>query len=350
MKHFLSSIFSVDTLKIRWKTPRCVLFAVIVICLTEILVARTDFIWKQEPRSMLAEMLEMEQSIIQKHPHPKILIFGSSRAQAAFLPTLMEKQMNLQRGEVLNLGMSGFFLYSALKVYMRNRSILAGADIVIIEMEYHHLDIKTIEPDERCRYLINWSDWLAYKGPKRWSLLRSLLFKLPDAVPYVRAYLKHWFSEGHSPEPVGIDKYGRQAFWEISDFHDERRWRDPNYFKEQAISFHNNYEYSKTALEYFQELVRLAKEDGASVYIIQIPYPEIWTMNLRQYLGNEYNQYKRNVCHAVAGLVEKVQFWENASEAGLSDHDYREQDHLNTVGAIKWTTFFVQWLKQIRSK
>ncbi len=37
------------------------------------------------------------------------------------------------------------------------------------------------------------------------------------------------------------------------------------------------------------------------------------------------------------------------SEVGLVNQDFRDMEHLNTGGAVKWTTFFAKWLKASRN-
>jgi hypothetical protein len=346
MKVFRLSIFSFDNLRIKWKIPRCVIFTACVICLTEILFGRTDFFWKRIPKSDVTTVLELEEYIIPKKVNPAVLIFGSSRARGAFLPTVMEEQMGLQREQVLNFGMGGngvTRLFDALKIYQRNRNILGKADLMIIEIDFGQFD--SIPPtNERFRYLMSFTDWLEYKGQERLSLLRSLIFKLPDVFPYIKEYAKHWLKNRQPPEPIGIDIYGRLALVRIANDIDERVSQED--FLRNSIFYPGfAYKYSYIYEGYLRKLVRLAKEDGLSVYILQMPYPEKYIDILKTHSENPYEQYKKNVSNAVIDLADNIQFWEAASEVGLSNKDYRDVEHLNTAGAIKWTTFFVKWLK-----
>jgi hypothetical protein len=331
------------------RIPRCVLSAVICIGLFEILLGRTDFAWKMVPGSHIDSFLALEETIIQKHPMPTILIFGSSRARGAFLPTLMEEQMGLQRGEVLNLGLGSGRPIHALKIYQQNRDILAQADIVIIEVESWQFAL-TIPPNELdlYRYVAGWSDVLAYKGENRYSLVRSLLFRLPDAVPYLRIYVKHWLTEKHAPESVGIDKYGRLALVRIANDHDEERFQDEHIANLLDWTY-RNYEYSEVAQEYLIKLVRLAKEDGASVYVLRMPSAGNFVTRLKQHDRNPYGQFRENVQLAIADLADGVQFWEFPTEIGLNDQDFRDPGHFNTGGAIQWTKFFVRWLRSVQT-
>lgn len=340
---FRSSIFSFDTLNVRWRIPRCVLFAVICIGLAEALLGRTDFIWKQVPESGLGELLALETSIIRRYPKPEVLIFGSSRARSAFLPTLMEEQMGLQRGQVLNLGMGGARPFDHLKIYERNREILAKASTVIIEVDAEQFG--TLLPNDRFRYLMGWSDWLAYKDA-RLSLTRSFLFRLPDAFPYLRIYVKHWLTEGRTPGAIGIDKYGRLALVRIADDYDE------NISREETVRYvmdllYKDYEYSDISERYLVKLVRLAKEDGAKVYLVHMPLPENYITMLKRHHRNPYGQFTKNVSRAVVGLADVVQFWEIPAEVGLSVQDFCDIEHLNTSAAVKWSKFFVHWLREV---
>lgn len=350
MKEFLLSIFSFNTLNIQWKIPRCVLVALICICGVEILFARTDFFWKRVPKSDVTTFLDMEEYIIPKKLKPAVLIFGSSRARGAFLPTVMEQQMDLSRGQVLNFGMGGNTrarLFDAFKIYQRNRDILGKADIMIIEISPGIFN--SIHPpttSELFRYLMSFSDWLEYKGQARLSLLRSSVFKLPDVFPYIREYIKYWLLNKHVPRPVGIDKYGRLALVRIADDYAEYIERE-DVLKDIIYRYEFPYKYSEICEGYLKKLVSMANEDGVRVYIIQIPYPEKFIQIYKRHPKSQYGLYTKNVSNAVEDLVDSIQFWEAASEVGLSNKDYRDVEHLNTGGAIKWTTFFVQWLKQI---
>jgi hypothetical protein len=347
MKVFHLSIFSFDSLRIKWKIPRCVLFAACVICLTEILLARTDYFWEKVPKSDVTTVLELEEYIIPRKVSPAVLIFGSSRARGAFLPTIIEQEMGLQRGQVLNFGMGGngvTRLFDALKIYQRNRDILGKADIMIIEIDFGQFD--SVPPtNERFRYLMSFTDWLEYKGEARLSLLRSLIFKLPDVFPYIKEYAKHWLKNRQPPEPIGIDIYGRLALVRIANDVDESLSQEKS-LRESIFYPGFHYDYSDIYEGYLRKLVGLAKEDGLNVYILQMPYPEKYIDILKTRPDNPYGQFTTNVTNAVGDLADNIQFWESASEVGLSNKDYRDVEHLNTGGAIKWTNFYVKWLQQ----
>ncbi|MHC4798737.1 MAG: hypothetical protein ACYTF1_19035, partial [Planctomycetota bacterium] len=287
-----------------------------------------------------------EEYIIPKKQNPAVLIFGSSRTRGAFLPTIMEQQMGFERGQVLNFGMGGdgvTRVFDALKIYQRNRDILGKANIMIIELDSGQFN--SIPPtNERFRYLMSFFDWLEYKGEARLSLLRSCVFKLPDVFPYIREYIKYWLSHKHAPKPVGIDEYGRLALVRIANDHEEGISRE-NVISNSINDGYWDYKYSEIYEGYLKKLISMANEDGLSVCILQIPYPEKYIKILKRHPKNPYGQFTKNVSNAVIGLADSVQFWEAASEVGLSNQGFRDLEHLNTGGAIKWTTFFVGWLK-----
>ncbi len=346
---FFSSIFSFNTLNIKWKIPRCLIFAACVICLTEVLFARTDIFWSRVPRSDVTTFLDLEEYIIPKNVKPAVLIFGSSRARGAFLPTVMEQQMGLSRGQVLNFAMGGGGLFEALKIYQRNRDILGKADIMIIEICPGIFNSILPPTSELFRYLMSFSDWLEYKGEARLSLLRSCVFKLPDVFPYIREYIKYWLLNKHAPRPIGIDKYGRLALVRIANDYDESVEREEA-LRDIIYRWEFPYKYSEIYEGYLKKLVSLANEDGVRVYILQMPYPEKFIQIYKGHPESQYRLYTKNVSNAVKDMVESVQFWEAASEVGLSNKDFRDVEHLNTEASIKWTNFFVRWLNEYRSK
>ncbi len=194
---------------------------------------------------------------------------------------------------------------------------------------------------------MSFSDCLEYKGEARLSLLRSCVFKLPDVFPYIREYIKYWLLHKHAPKPVGIDKYGRLALVRIANDYDESMSRED--FISNTINDGSNWWTDSRSSEiykgYLTKLVRLAKEDGLYVYILQMPYPDKFIETIKRHPKNAYGQFTKNVSNAVIGLADSVQFWEAASEVGLSNQDFRDIEHLNTGGAIKWTEFFVDRLK-----
>lgn len=345
---FHSSIFGFDTLRVRWRIPRCVIFACICLVLAEVLIARTNFIWGLFSHSGLGTVFALERSFIQKDSKPSVLIFGSSSARAAFLPTQMEEQMGLQRGEVLNLAISRGQPFGFLNIYERNRRILAQADSVIIEVQSWQFS-RGVHPSPLYRFFGGWSDRMAYRGANRLSLMRHLLFRLPDVIPYFQGYVRRWIREGQRPRPISKDKYGRLAMDSIDDYHDE------NNFKPQAIMywinrFYSNYEYSNVFEGHLKKLVKLVKEDGGKVYVVRIPAAEKYMAMLTQYDGDPLGKFRKKIIRAVGERVNGGHFREFTSEeANLSDWDFRDWGHMNNRGAIKWTKYFVRWLKQSSS-
>jgi hypothetical protein len=323
-----------------------VILAAGIIFLLEIIAGRTNYVWRLVPESHINSFLAIEELIIAKNPQPSILIFGNSRARGAFLPTQMEEEMGLQRGQVLNLAMGGQRPIHALKMYQRNREILARADIVIIELDSWQFGVDIPSPElDLYRFVAGWTDVLAYKGSNRNSLMRSLLFRLPDTIPYLREYVKLLISQEGRIKPIGIDKYGRPDLVLIANDYDEKS------FQEETIMYlldwgYKHYEYSREAENDLIELVRLAKADGAKVFILQLPFPEIYVELIKRYPTNPHERFRKNIATSMNDLADCVQFWDYHTDVGLNDLDFREIGHLNTGGAIKWTTFFVQWLEQ----
>ncbi len=337
-----------DTLRVRPRIPRCVLLATVGLILAELLIARTNFMWKMAPNNGLGMLFTLEHSIIQSNPKPRVVIFGDSRSRGAFLPALMEQRMGLERGRVLNLAMGGARPFDDLKIYERNRSVLAQADAVVIGVDAWNFS-RGVPPSPLYRYYANWADRLEYTGAHRFSLMRHLLFRLPDALPSFQGYVKHWIKEGRPPRPTGIDKYGRLAVDPLDNNHDKNNFKTPA-LRYWITHFYSDYQYSSGFEGHLVKLLTLLREDGARVYLVRLPTAGTYTTMLEQYDGDPLGQFRKNMTRVAGAWGEAVQFREFVPEdAGLSDRDFRDWGHLNNDGAVRWTEFFVRWLGTVHA-
>lgn len=65
-------------------------------------------------------------------------------------------------------------------------------------------------------------------------------------------------------------------------------------------------------------------------------------MNEIEYINSGYKASKRL-------KNETLWYLRAPSEVGLVNQDFRDLEHLNTGDSLKWTTFFVKWLKTSRN-
>lgn len=324
------------------KLRRVALLCLLCIAVAEVAVGRTNFVFPLLPEGQMGTLLGIERIVIRPNPNPKVVIFGTSRARDAFLPAVMERQMGLRRGEVLNIAMGGNDIFDSLVLYERNREILGRAQTIIIHLDSYQFTAK--KPGVRFRRLAGWSDRMAFTGAQRRRLICDLFFQVDTVRADLVHYVKEWLRSGGPPPPVGIDRYGRYAVVR-ADNHNPSRFR-PQVLQFWLDEFYKDYKYSPVFEEHLVKLIRMARDDGADVYFVQVPMPGDYLARLKQYPGDPYGHLRANIPPAVQRYARALQFWESPSEAGLTDQDYRDWAHLTSEGAEKWTEFFVRWLNE----
>ena len=130
-----SSIFSFESLPRPTAVPKGMLLAIALLLIVEILCVRSGWVWEVDLRSQTGVMSCLEREVIQPAPDPEIVFLGDSRMRSAILPRLLEKEMDLDQGAVLNLALNGGLPFDSLTMYRRNRNKLGSASIVVVDFE-----------------------------------------------------------------------------------------------------------------------------------------------------------------------------------------------------------------------
>lgn len=329
---------------VRWT----MLFLLACILLVEVIVGRTEFAWRLVPGSDLGTLYQIEESVIHANPKPKVLVLGTSRARGAFLPTVMEEGLGLRRGEVLNLSMGGVSVFDMFVTYQRNRARLAGASLVILQVDPFQFSVGRI-PDSRFRKLASWSDRMSYSGRKQADLIADYFFQTTNTLPAFWYYLDAWLENGTAPKLAGIDQYGRLAVVKIAHDH------EPQEFTQQRFGywidwFYREYEYSPVLEQRFLQMMRMVQEDGAAVVIVMMPMAGNFRELTRGALGEGYDRFRARMFELASEFGAHCVFWEEPANAGLTDRHFRDWGHLNTPGAEKWSEFLGRWIVAERQK
>ncbi len=327
---------------------RTMLFVLACVLLVELAIGRTEFAWRLVPESELGTLYQVEESVIQPNPNPRVLVLGTSRARGAFLPTVMEQRMGLRRGEVLNLSMGGVSVFDMFVTYQRNRARLAGASLVILQVDPFQFSVGRV-PDGRFRKLASWSDRMAYSGTKRATVISDYFFQTNNTVPVFGHYLDAWLENGSAPELDGIDRYGRLALVNIADDH------DPQEFTQQRFGywidfFYREYEYSPILEQRLIQMIRMVQEDGGEVAIVMMPMAGNFLALTRGTIGEGYTRFRARMFELASQLGATCVFWEEPADAGLTERNFRDWGHLNTPGAEKWSEFIAHWIATGRQR
>lgn len=323
---------------------KMMLFVLCCVVLLEIVLGRTEFAWRLVPRSALGMLLETEEEIIRPNPNPQVLVMGTSRANGAFLPTVMERELGLRRGEVLNLAIGEQIPFDMLSMYERNRATLSRASLVFLQVDPFQFAVRQ-KGLGRLRKLASWSERMAFSGRTRMGLVSDYFLQANAALPLVSLYAGSWLLNGRAPQRAGTDRYGRLALEAIADDHNERIFNARTY-RTWISWFYPDFEYSRLFEQHFLRLVKLIKEDGGEVVIIIMPTVSDYPTFVREAIGDGYDRFRSRMLQLAAETNAHCLLWDDHRDAGLMFRDFRDWGHLNTPGAEKWSSFISRWILQ----
>jgi hypothetical protein len=324
----------------------CLGLVLAVALVAEVAVGRSDLPWTMVPNGDLGTLRQLEEKIIQPSAEPAVVVYGTSRARGAFVPTRMEELLGLQRGQVLNLGMGGAHIFDAVVAYERNRAKLSRARLHVVQIDPFQFS-RGIPPNSRYRLLASWEDRMAYTGAHRLRLMADLAFRLDDALPLINLYVKERVRNGRAPQGAEVDQYGRLALVPIGDEQDPREFNDARH-RYWVKFFYEDYEYSAGFEAQFLRLVRMIREDGGQVILVEMPSVDPFRAMLRERAGDPYGTFHTRMVRLAAERGIPYPRWPSPAAIGFQDRDFRDWGHFNTSAALKFSEHFVRWLQACR--
>jgi hypothetical protein len=132
-----SSIFSFRTLQPWTRWPAGFITCIVVLVSVEIFVARSDWVVTRYPASTLGAFYAVETEVI-RDADPAIICLGNSRLRDALAPRVLERELGMAEGAVLNLSLTTGRPFDARILYRRNRAVLRHAELMILDFEYNY--------------------------------------------------------------------------------------------------------------------------------------------------------------------------------------------------------------------
>ena len=319
----------------------CLVFLLFCVFLVEGLIGRTGITYRLVPDAAMETLLRIEELVIKPNPHPKVVVMGTSRGRGSFLPTVLEENLGLQRGEVLNLAMGGGEINDALWTYQRNRATLSKAKWVIVQADPFQFTTG-FDPAYRFREMANLEDRLAYSGRRRLRLLLNMGYKTDLALPYVTDFVSIVYGTRAWPQKKGLDPYGRIAYVSLEDDHEDREFTEERLVY-WITQFYTDYEHSPVFESRFLQLAQMVHEDGGQVVVFGQPTVDAYLPLLRREKGPLFENFRARMELLASQHGFETLFW-SRQDAGLAEQDFRDWGHLNITGARKFSSVFAAWL------
>lgn len=324
-----SSIFSSETYERPRSAPAGLLLALVLLLGFEFGVARSDWIWGWVAHSDAGVVDALESQVISRADQPQILFMGSSRVRDAVSPRLMEHELGLDEGAVLNLGLTKGTPFDAEVLYERNRDVLSSATLVVFGVEPWQFS-RMRRVNERINRFASIDDRLTkFDGPERLPLLVGALWRTYDSRSAGNRFLKTLL-------------VGRPPGLPISD--DGRiQWRDEAQLAELAAkppqksarSHWRTFVASEGRFELLTRFIRRLRADDIDVIIVQLPVRNgYWDYANAKYPERVY-YYQARLEIAADGA--EVLWYGEAHQERLRREDFYDYGHLTETGAIKVT-------------
>ena len=328
-----SSIFSFDTLQVRWGVPRGLLTAVFLLGVLEFGLSRADWPYRRYPSSYVGTFLSQEEALRRDPVPPRIIILGNSRSKCGLLSQEMERRLGLPNGAVLNLSIESGDHYDNYVFQKRNRQQMKSARLLIYGVDAYEWNAN-FPLSERFHHFAGFADRLTLE-PSVPSLF-GWFFRTEEKAALYHAIFRrikaHLIGASRLTSQLGVDDApvnqssspallgpveGRVSFW-YKDFR-----LSP---KRQAL---------------LRRVVATAREDGQQVVIVQLPFRNEYMHEVFRTHASDYNAYQQSI-RSLDSV--QIDLFETASACGLEPTDFTDWDHLDTTGAEKFTRLWCDWL------
>ncbi len=258
-----SSIFSFDTLQIRWGVPRGLLTAVILLGVLDFGLSRADWPYRKYPSSYVGTFLAQEEVLRSDPVPPRIIILGNSRSKGGLLSREMEHLLGLPEDTILNLSIESGDLYDNCIFQQRNRQRMKSARLLICCVDAYQWNanfplVGAVQPF--CQ-----SDRPSESGPVRsefvWLVLShrgksgavyAIFRRIQARIVSTLRTSRRERANGSAGQPA----YSALALGPVED---------------PVAYWYGHFKLSPERLSLLQKLVHAAQEDGQQVLVVQLP-------------------------------------------------------------------------------
>jgi hypothetical protein len=327
------SIFSFDTLQIRWGVPRGLLTAVILLGVLDFGLSRADWPYRKYPSSYVGTFLAQEEVLRSDPVPPRIIILGNSRSKGGLLSREMEHLLGLPKDTVLNLSIESGDLYDNCILQQRNRQRMKSARLLICCVDAYQWNAN-FPLSERFNHFASLTDRLNL-DPSVPSLFGWFFRTEEKAALYhaifrrIQARVVSTLRPIAEKEPRGAPGNQPTAPLALGPVEDP------------VAYWYGHFKLSPERLSLLQKIVHAAQEDGQQVLVVQLPVRDEWLREVRRTHSADYDEYKATI-HSLDGV--SVALFDDASSCGLLAADFQDWEHLNPTGAARFTQLWCDWL------
>lgn len=306
----------------RW--PRGLAVAVALLAVVEIGGARQTWLWAYVPDSQTGIIDALESQVIAPAPPPLVVLMGSSRMRDAVAPRVLEVELGLPAGAVLNLGVTAGTPFDALTLYRRNREKLGRARAVVVGIEDWHFNAG-LDPNERDRRYMSWSErWHGFRGEATLSLAAGWIWRTYDAQGPLRRLARALVRGRDAALPIAPD--GRVRWRKI----ERDEGPETTDVAAQIERTYRRFTPGRLRVDALERLISLAREDGVRVFVVQLPWRDAYVDYAEAHHAAAFAAARR-MAEGIEGA--DVVLYDRASALGIPARHFYDYGHLTPPGA-----------------
>jgi hypothetical protein len=314
--------------------------ALALIALFDVAVARDDRIWDWTFDGTLLE--RFEEKVIGPAEDVRVVVLGSSRARDAVPPRVLERELGLPAGSVLNLSPTSGTPFDGAWLYRRNRERLRRAEVLVVGVSDWYCSA-ALAPTARDRRLATWEQRAAeFQGWNRFELVLGSFWRACDARLALRAMLIDY---PRDPPRAVLREDGRPTEWAVESLED----RGPPVADSElrVEQFHDGQPFGLGRIRQLERLLAMAREDGVPVLIVDFPQRGRYVDAVRSRYPEKLDRYRAAV-RALArpdGSV-RVHLFEDVESLGIPATELYDYGHFTPHGARLFLPHLVKLLRE----
>jgi hypothetical protein len=332
-------------------TPWVLVGVLVILIGLEIGIFRQRWFWAAEPRSDVGIYYALEDMARSSKIRPKILIFGDSRMRSGVDAFLLEQELGLKRGEVVNLALTAGTPWDVKLFLARNPWLLDSARLILYQPSDWQFN-EYFPPINRVKRFATLQDRARYKDFGTASELVTDYFLQTAAAKEV--FKGQVNSLGSRLIKTLLGKYKKAP--DLVDVRTGRiRWRvneaetgpDSVDIEKDITSFYKDFQYSARVEDDLKKTIEQAQGKGIRFVFVDIPVRDIYVSEAVSKYPRHYNEYNQKI-HALSRRYNIVFLGDSDTKAmaGIAENYFYDYGHL----ALKGERAFTLWLaKAIRS-
>lgn len=316
------------------KYKRFVLF--LVICVVSIYLVRSSFV-------SLTSKYFFERSVIYDRGQwvkedglkPKVVFLGSSMTRHSIIPEIIINNLELNSGEVVNLGMNAATPYEMYLTYRKNIHSFNNAELFIYNLDPWIFSKRYYRHKKFEKILWSLNEWKKY----------SFDPDVKDFVSYKNNLLDESRKSTKYRRPIFKD-YGYAPLECNAEFKLATKQEVVDYFHD--ILDDGSLAISDFQISYLSRLKKQVESSGAQFLILLVPNHESYTENIANY-NNKYNQLLENKINLKLGNVKHIGTFCPGDFNLIGTTDFYDRHHLCHEGAIKYSNFIGNVLTNVNA-